>query len=34
MENRWKEIWNRKKVVSDDNKKDEFERFCELKKAK
>lgn len=33
MGNRWKEIWNEKKVVSDNNKKDEFERFCELKKA-
>lgn len=33
MKNRWKEIWNGKQVITDDEKKSEFERFCELKKA-
>lgn len=33
MSNNWKNIWNNKKVVSKEYSGDEYERFCELKKA-
>lgn len=32
-DNKWQEIWSRKQVVDKDDRKDEFDRFCELKKA-
>ena len=31
--NDWKKIWNNKSVVSNGESVDEFQRFCELKKA-
>ncbi len=30
--NKWHDIWNNKPLVSEETR-DEFERFCELKKA-
>ena len=33
MGNNWKNIWNNKKVVSREYSGNEYERFCELKKA-
>ena len=32
-ENRWKTIWNNKHSVMEDHSGNEFQRFCELKKA-
>lgn len=32
-ENKWQEIWSGKQVVTQDDRKNEFDRFCELKKA-